>query len=156
MDVTYGKIREFMNSYFEAFHAYAQKPDTTQRMYDYFAPDLDFYPYVAANKHITGRDKFLKLLSSHPSSFEKLEVKDLIIDEQRKIAGALIKAELLDTKTNDVLMSKSYYVNYQLALDEKDTLKIKNIIFFEEILPPGSVEIGDVFNKDPEMRQITL
>jgi hypothetical protein len=35
-----------------------------------------------------------------------------------------------------------------VALDENDTLKIKKIQLFWEVLPPGVMEIDDVFDRD--------
>jgi hypothetical protein len=154
MELTYDSITGFMQDYFRDFILYSPSPETTYQMYDYFAPDLEFIPYVAGNRRISGRDDFLRLLSSHPSSLEKLTPEDIMIDERRRIAVVLIKAEICDSATGEVLVAKHYLVSYQLTLDENNTIKIKKILFFEEILPPGKLDIADVFGKDPGMRKL--
>jgi hypothetical protein len=154
MEFTYDAITSFMQNYFKDFIRYSPRPETTYRMHDYFAPDLEFVPYVAGNRCITGRDDFLRLLSSHPSSLEKLTPEDIMVDEKCRTAVVLIKAEICDSDTGEVLVNKHYLVSYQLTLDEKDTIKIKKILFFEEILPPGKLDIADVFGRDPAMRSL--
>ena len=42
---------------------------------------------------------------------------------------------------------------YQLMIDENETLKIQKILFWEEVLPPGGVDFGEIFMRDPEMRK---
>jgi hypothetical protein len=39
------------------------------------------------------------------------------------VAAALLKVELFDSKTNEMLVRKHYLPGYQLVLDEKGTLK---------------------------------
>ena len=46
------------------------------------------------------------------------------------------KVALFDSKTDEVLLRKHYLPRYQLVLDDNNTLKINNILFFWEAMPP--------------------
>lgn len=148
MELTYETIEKYMKDYFETFNKYGQDPKTIHRLNDYFAPDLEFSPYVAGIGHSKGRDEFYEILLSHPSGYEKLTPEEIVVDERRKIAVVLIKAEISDSKTGEILVTKRYFVLYPLVLDENDTIKIKKIRLFWEVLPPGALEISDVFARD--------
>lgn len=154
MELTYNRIMEFMKDYFKNFSTYAQDTKTAHRMNDYIAPDFEFTPYIAGNAPISGRDEFLRLMSSHPSSLERLTPEDIMVDERRKIAVALLKTEIIDSATGEVLVTKSYHALYQLILDENRTIKIQKILFFEEILPPGTLDVGDVLRRDAGMANL--
>jgi hypothetical protein len=148
MKLTYDTIVKYMKDYFETFNTYGQDPKTVHRLDDYYAPDLEFTPYVAGIGHSTGRDEFLRILLSHPSGYEKLTPEEIVVDERRRIAVVLIKAEISDSRTREVLVTKRYFVLYPLVLDENNTIKIKKIQLFWEVLPPGALEISDVFARD--------
>jgi hypothetical protein len=60
----------------------------------------------------------------------------LIVDERRLVAVALLKVALFDSKKDEVLLRKHYLPRYQLVLDDHNTLKIYNILFFWEAMPP--------------------
>jgi hypothetical protein len=137
-----------MKDYFETFNTYGQDPKTVHRLDDYYAPDLEFTPYVAGIGHSTGRDEFFRILLSHPSGYEKLTPEEIVVDERRRIAVVLIKAEISDSRTREVLVTKRYFVLYPLVLDENNTIKIKKIQLFWEVLPPRALEISDVFVRD--------
>ncbi len=154
MEMNYSSILRFMKGYFADFFTRAQDPRTAGQMEDYLAPDLEFIPYIAGNARISGRDEFLSLMSAHPSSIEKLTPEDIMVDEARRIAVVLIKTEIIDSATGEILVTKRYHVVYQLMLDEKKTIKIKKILFFEEILPPGTLDVGDVLRKDSGMADL--
>ena len=148
MELTYDSIVKYMKDYFEAFNTYGQNPDTIHRMDDYFAPDFEFIPYVATIPRVSGLDSWYRVLLSHPSGCEKLTPEDMVIDERRKVVVVMIKAEILDSKTRELLVTKRYFARYPLVLDENNTIKIKNLQFFWEVLPPGAMEIDDVFDRD--------
>lgn len=148
MELTYDNIVQYMKDYFEAFNKYGHDSETIHRMNDYYAPDLEFFPYVAGIGHTTRRDDFLRILLSHPSSLEQLTPEDIAIDERRKVAVVQIKAVISDSKTGEVLVTKRYYVRYPLVLDENNTIKIKEVKLFWEVLPPGAMEIDDAFARD--------
>ena len=156
MELTYDNILKFMKDYFKAFLEYGQDPKTAHRMEDYFAPDLEFFPYIAGNAPVSGRDKFLKLMSSHPSSLERLTPDDIMVDEKRGAAVVLLKTEIIDAKTGEVLVTKMYHPLYQLGLDENKTIKIKKILFFEEVLPQGTLDVGDVLKRDAGIADLFL
>lgn len=140
MKPTYEEIVKWMNEYFAAYNAYAQNPDTVDRMADYFTPDVRFVPYISAfggpENAVTSRDDFFRMFTGHPTNYERFQVEDVIVDEKRMIAVALLKVALYDAKTNQVLVRKSYLPRYQLVLDDRNTLKISTILFFWEASPP--------------------
>ncbi len=148
MELTYESIAKYMNEYFEAFNNYGQNPATIHHMDKYFAPDFEFVPYVATIPKVEGRDAWYKVLLSHPSGYEKLTPEDMVIDDRRKVVVALIKAEIIDPATREVLVTKRYFAHYPLVLDENNTVKVKKLQFFWEVLPPGAMEIDDVFDRD--------
>ena len=140
MELTYDNIVNWMKDYFKAYNAYAQDPRTVERMCEYFTPDVHFIPYVAAfggpERAVTNRDDFFRMFTGHPSVYERFEPEDIMVDEKRKVVVALLKVELFDTKTGEVLLRKSYLPRYQLVLDEDNNIKIKTILFFWEAMPP--------------------
>jgi hypothetical protein len=148
VEFTYEAIYKFMQNYFATFNKYGQNPATIDRLNDYFAPDLEFFPYVSGVGHVKGRQEFYNVLLSHPSGNEKLTPEDIVVDEKRKAAVVLIRAEITDSRTHEMLVKKRYFVLYPLALDEQNSIKIKRIQLFWEALPPGSLEISDVFARD--------
>jgi hypothetical protein len=148
MELTYDTIVKYMKDYFETFNKYGQNPKTIHRLDDYYAPDVEFNPYVAGIGHSTGRDEFYRILLSHPSGYEKLTPEEIVVDERRRIAVVLIKAEISDSKTGEMLVTKRYFVLYPLVLDENESIKMKKIQLFWEVLPPGALEISDVFARD--------
>jgi hypothetical protein len=148
MELTYESIAKYMKEYFEAFNAYGQNPATIHRMDAYFAPDFEFIPYVARIPKVVGREEWYKVLLSHPSGYEKLTPEDMVIDDRRKVVVVLIKAEIIDPATREVLVTKRYFAHYPLVLDENNTIKVKRLQFFWEVLPPGVMEIDDVFDRD--------
>jgi len=72
----------------------------------------------------------------------------MVIDDRRKVVVVLIKAEIIDPATREVLVTKRYFAHYPLVLDENNTIKVKRLQFFWEVLPPGVMEIDDVFDRD--------
>jgi hypothetical protein len=149
MELTYDHIVNWMKEYFQVYSKYGQDPVTAHRMNNYFALDLEFIPYIAALQGpVTNRDAFLRNTTSHPSSYEKLTPEDIAVDERRKVVVALLRLQIIDRKTEEVLVEKSSIAHYQLVLDENKTLKIKKIQFFWQDLPPGALEVVDVFARD--------
>jgi hypothetical protein len=148
MEITYDTILKYMRDYFKIFNKYGQDPKTIHRLDDYYAPDLEFFPYVAGIGHSTGREECYRILLSHPSSYEKLTPEEIVVDEKRMMAVVLIKAEISDSRTGEALIKKRYFVLYPLVLDKNNTIKMKKIQLFWEVLPPGALEISDVFARD--------
>ena len=148
MELTYDSIVKYFEVYFEAFNKYGQNPETIHRMDEYFAPDFEFIPYVAWIPKVVGREEWYKVLLSHPSGYEKLTPEDIIIDEKRMVVVVMIKAEISDSKTGELLVTKRYFARYPLEIDAGNRLKIKKLQFFWEVLAPGSMEIDDVFDRD--------
>jgi hypothetical protein len=149
MELTYDNIVKWMKEYYNVYITYGQDPKTAHRMNDYFMPDLEFIPYISSLQGpVTSRDEFLLNTTSHPSSYEALTPEDIAVDERRKVVVALLRLEIIDRKTGEVLVKKSSIAHYQLVLDENNTIKIKRIQFFWQDLLPGTLEVIDVFNRD--------
>ena len=149
MKFRYDDISKFMEKYFDTYNKYAQNPETTQRMFDYFADDLEFSCAMAGVTGMNSRDEFLHIVSSHPSHREALKPEDVIIDERKKTVVVLATTEISDTKTDEILVKEKFFVRYQLIIDNNQTLKIRRILLFKEILPPGSITEVEVMKRDP-------
>lgn len=148
MEITYEGIVKYMEDYFETFNRHGQHPDTVSRMDEYYAPGFEFVPYVAQIKATKGRGEFYRIITSHPSGYEHLTPLDIVVDMKRLVVVVLIKAEVSDSKTREVLVTKHYFARYPLEIDADDTLKIAKLQLFWEVLPPGVMEIDDVFDRD--------
>ena len=152
MELTYDSIQNWMKEYFETYSTYGQKPETADRMKDYFAPDLRFIPYIAGIGGPEGgfrsRDEFIQTAKSHPSWYERLIPDDITIDERRKVVVVLFRMEVVDTKKNEIAIKKSALAHYQLVLDENETIKIKKILFFWETMPPDKKEFYELFGRE--------
>jgi hypothetical protein len=141
MKPTYEEMMEFMKEYFEAYNNYAQNKATVNRMSDYFTPDVHFVPYISAfggpENPVTSREAFYQMFTGHPSVYEKFEeIQDTVVDERRMVATVLLHIALYETKTDKLLLKKHYMPRYQLVLDDNNTLKISQILFFWESVPP--------------------
>jgi hypothetical protein len=152
MELTYDNIHQWMKEYFETYSTYGQKLETADRMKDFFAPDLRFIPYIAAIGGPEGgfksRDEFIQTAKSHPSWYERLIPDGFTIDERQKTVVVLFRMEVVDTKKNQVAIRKSALAHYELILDESNTIKIKTIRFFWEVMPEGFKEFYEVFGSD--------
>jgi hypothetical protein len=137
---SYEEMASWLNGYFAAYNAYAQNPDTVERMSDYFTPDVRFVPYISAfggpKNAVTSRVDFLRMFTCHPTVYEQFDVEDIAIDERKMVAVALLKVAVYDSKTNGVLARKTYLPRYQLVLDDKGALRISTILLFWEASPP--------------------
>jgi hypothetical protein len=151
MAFTYDDIVKWMKSYFETYNKYAQLPETVDKMNDYFAPDLVFKAYIAGlgdGSPVTDREVFKRILSAHPNSYETFEPLDIAVDERKMVVAALLDVDVIDRTTEKVVVEKHYLVRYQLKVDENNTLKIKQIDFFWEVLPPGVPDVDDFFGRN--------
>jgi len=152
MKLTYDDILKWMKEYFEVYSTYGQDSKTADRMNDYFAPDLRFIPYIAPIGGPEGgffsRDEFLNTAKSHSSWYEKLTPVDITVDEKRKVAAVIFGMEIINRKTGEVVVKKSAIAHYELVLDEDNTIKIKTIRFFWEVLPAGVPEFYELFEDD--------
>jgi hypothetical protein len=152
MELTYDTIQKWMEDYFHTYSTYGQQPETADRMKDFFSPDLRFIPYIAGIGGPEGgfksRDEFIKTAKSHSSWYERLTPDILSIDERQKTVAVLFKMEVVDIKKNKVVVRKSAMAHYELILDENNTIKIKKIRFFWEVLSPGVPEFYDLFEDD--------
>ncbi len=150
MELNYDTIQKWMKDYFETYNLYAQNPDTVHKMDKFFAPDMEFIPYVASLKGTEGpvnsRENFYKILAGHPSSYETFKPEDIVIDDKRGVVVVLLKVQVFDSRTEKVLLRKSYLPWYKLILDENKDIKIQKIQFFWEVMPPGTLEVNELFS----------
>jgi hypothetical protein len=151
-ELNYDSIQRWMKEYFQTYSAYGQKPETADRMKDFFAPDLRFIPYIAGiggpDGGFKSRDEFIQTAKSHPSWYERLIPDVFTIDERQKTVVVLFRMEVVDTKKNEVAIRKSAIAHYELTLDENNTIKIKKIRFFWEVMPEGFKEFYELFGSD--------
>jgi hypothetical protein len=140
MEPTYEDMIKFMTDYFNAYNNYAQNPATVNKMSDYFTPEVLFIPYMSVfggpKNAVTSRDRFFQMFTGHPANYEQFTVEDVVVDEKRMVATALLDVTLYESKTNKELVRKHYLVRYELVLDDRNTLKIKKILFFWEATSP--------------------
>ena len=149
MELTYDSISEWMQEYFQTYSTYGQKPETADRMKNYFAPDLQFIPYIAGIGGPEGgfksRDEFIQKAKTHPSWYEKLIPDDLTIDERKKAVVVRFRMEIVDIKKNEIVIRRNAIAHYELILDEESNIKIKTIRFFWEVLPEGVKEFYELY-----------
>ena len=152
MELTYDNIVSWMNEYFNVYSTYGQNAETADRMNDFFAPDLRFIPYIAAIGGPEGgfksSEEFICTAKSHPSWYEKLIPEDMTVDERKKVVVVRFRMEVVDRKTGKIAVKKSAIAHYELILDENNTIKIKTIRFFWEVLPPGVPEFYDLYKDE--------
>lgn len=149
MDLSYDSILNWIKEYFDTYNSYAQNPETVHHMDRFFAPDMEFIPYVATLKGpkgtVNSREDFYGILAGHPTSYETFVPEDISIDARRGVVVVLLRVQVFDAETNEVLLRKSYLPWYQLVLDEEKNIKIKKIQFFWEQMLPGTLEVNDLF-----------
>jgi hypothetical protein len=140
MKPTRDDIVKWMNDYFAEYNSSAQNAETAHAMDAYFAADLRFMPYMSVfggpEAGHTNREDFYRMLTSHPDDYEKFEVLDIFVDEERLVAVAFLIARIFSTETDELLVQKHYLPLYELLIDDDDKLKIKTIRFFWEASPP--------------------
>jgi hypothetical protein len=140
MKPTRDDIVKWMNDYFAEYNASAQDAETVHAMDKYFAPDLTFIPYMNAfggpGAAITGSENFYRTLTTHPDDYERFEVLDIFVDDERLVSVAFLIARIFNTKTDELLVQKHYLPLYELAINDDGELKIKTIRFFWEASPP--------------------
>jgi len=140
MKPTYDEIVEWMKEYFATYNDSAQNAETVHAMDKYFAPDLEFIPYMylfgGPSNAIKTREAFYGMLTGHPEDYESFVVHDVFVDEKRMVAVAFLQATIYDTATDRVKVQKDYLPLYELIVDGEGALKIKTIRFFWEASPP--------------------
>ena len=152
MELTYDNMVAFMQDYFPVYSDCGQDPATVHRMKDYFAPDLVFTGYMGFPEGLLiypDRQAFLDFDVSHPWVYERLTPEDMTVDERRKVVFVIIKFEFVDRRTGQVLLEDRGVTQYHLVVDEKESIKIKKLLFFPIRLVPGALSGDDLFAKDP-------
>jgi hypothetical protein len=151
MAFSYDDIVKWMKIYFETYNKYAQNAETVDKMDDFFAPDLVFKSYIAGlgdGGPVVSREVFKRILTAHPSSYEAFEPLDIVVDEKKMVAVALLDVDVIESATGKVVVEKHYLPRYQLVIDDNNTLKIKQIDFFWEVLAPGVPDVADFFGRN--------
>jgi hypothetical protein len=82
-----------------------------------------------------------------------LTPEDMTVDERRKTVFVIIKLEIIDRKTGEVLVKERGATQYQLVLDQNDHLKVKSFVFFPQRVAPGIQTGTDAFMKDWQASQ---
>jgi hypothetical protein len=150
VELTYDAMVAFMREYFPAYSDYGQDPATVHKMHEYYTPDLVFTGYTGFAEPTVFPDRaaFLEFDVSHPSSYERLTVEDMTVDERRKVVFAIIKFAYVDRATGVVLAEETGATQYHLVLDEDGAIKIKSFVFFAQRLPSGALSGTEVFMRD--------
>jgi hypothetical protein len=152
MEMNYETIEKWIQDYFHTYSTYGQKPETADKMKDFFAPDLRFIPYIAKMGGPEGgfhsRDEFLSRAVTHSKWYERLTPLQICIDERRQCFSTVFGMEVVDTRTEEVTIRKHGTAHYNLVLDENQTIKIKEIHFFWEVMPPDFKEFYQVYAND--------
>jgi hypothetical protein len=129
------EIVDFLTSYWRDYYEIGQNPENLIQMYRYFTPECQITQYLY--KHVTiFRDEFLMSLPAHPNVKEELIPIDIIVDEERGIAVALLKGRFTKIDSGEVV-TIMFSAHYHLGLDEENKLKIKHLHIFGEGMPRG-------------------
>jgi|WetSurMetagenome_2_1015567.scaffolds.fasta_scaffold08487_3 hypothetical protein len=156
MEMTYDNILSWIKEYFDVYSKYGQEPKSADRMLKYFTPELRFIPYIAPIGGPEGgfksREEFINTAVAHTGWYEKLTPVEITIDERRKTVAVLFLIDVYDRKTGKVTVKRSAFSHYDLILDKNDTIKIKTIKFFWEVLPVGVPEFFELYPEKPGER----
>jgi hypothetical protein len=137
MDVTYENIVSWFNDYFRAFNKNAGPLTTVPNMQQYFAPDMEFWPYnMAGTEHPSSREDLLMTMV-HPGLHEELTPREYIVDLKRLVTVVQFQLQFNDEPSGQVWPAKQASAHYHLVLDEDKNLKIKKIVYFTEAGLPG-------------------
>jgi len=145
MELTYDNILAFLKEYIVAFSTLAQNPETTHEMHEYYAPEIKVTQY-SPKKAVYNREQFLQFHTAHPGIQETLIPGHISIDERQKTAGVLLRGEFTIKKTKQVVV-QTLSAHYTLMLDGNNTIKIKDIAFFVEAVPPGAPNIDNLYEE---------
>ncbi len=151
MEFTYDSAMKFMQEYFYTVSNKAQDVASVGVMENFFAPDLEITPHVHGQAKVTGREGFMKLLSLHPSFQETLKPQEILIDVNKKWVTVLLITDVSEKATGKVLLSRLLVCIYQLGLDEAQNIKIKKMQYFEEGVPPGTIQIQEIYGREAGM-----
>jgi hypothetical protein len=129
MEFTYANIMDFMRRYFEAYSTIAQNPITTHQMREFYSSDFKLTQYFPRYA-VSDLELFLKMSSSHPGIQETLRPEYIMVDDRQKKAAVYLRADFTIKATGEVV-SEMTSAHYHLKLDEKGTIKIKDLILFQ-------------------------
>lgn len=121
MESMYDDIIRFMKEYFPAYSEKGQVKETQHVMDKFYAPDLAFDEGV-----ITSREH-------------------LFIDEQQKVAGALVKTQAIERASGKVLLEIKMNVLYSLKVDKNKDIKITSVKVFLESNPQKAARLMQVY-----------
>jgi hypothetical protein len=143
MELTYDNIMDFMKRYFEAYSTIAQNPMTTHQMREFYSPDFKLIQYFPRHA-VSGLELFLEMSSSHPGIQETLRPEYIMVDDRQKKAVVYLRAEFVIKATGEIV-SEMTSAHYHLKLDDKDTIKIKELILFQAYPEPGKKGIVELY-----------
>ena len=133
--MTYANMKAFMERYFEGYSKYSNKIQEIDKLDEFYTPDFISTGYT----HMQGKEYPLvrkgrnaykdSLVRMHADIEEIMTPQDIMIDEQKKKAVALVRVELINQETMEHFGS-DIIAFYQLILDEDKTIKIKSVGVF--------------------------
>jgi len=143
MLLTYENMMDFMKRYFKAYCTIAQDPETTHGMKEFYSPDfkvIQYFPRCA----VSDLELFLEMSSSHDGIQETLLPEYIMVDDRQKKVAVYLKADFSVEATGEVI-SEMASAFYQLELDEKGTIKIRELILFQAYPEPGKKGIVELY-----------
>lgn len=145
MNLAHDDIMEFMRRYFGAYSTVAQDPKTAYQMKEYYDQELRVTIYTSRIA-VSDREGFLSRSSSHPTIQETLVPEYIIVDAMQHMAAALLKGEFTFKTTGEV-MTQMFSAHYQFKMDEKNSIKIKNLSLFAQYVPHGKQTIFEIYEE---------
>jgi hypothetical protein len=114
-------------------------------MHEFYSPEIKIIQY-APWRIDYNREDFLQFASTHPNIQEKLIPERIIIDEKQKRAVVLLRSDFTLQDTGEVAVQR-LSAHYLLGVDEKRTIKIKELLIFVQAPDPKQPNIDALFLK---------
>jgi len=133
---SYEQIQSWLDEYFKAVVDYQGRPETVERLRDYFAPDLDFRMYTSVGSETMSapltRDKLL-LTFIHPGLIERITPRYYVIDVDKMVAAVQFGIVMYDEESGKEWPVKEASAHYHLRSDASGRLRIAKIQYWTEI-----------------------
>jgi len=136
MKLTYENMLTFMRQYCEDYSQWCNDPESISKLEQYWASDFVAKAYM----HLEGKPyPFVQnlnqfkdfILKGHIDIKEKLIPLEILIDERKDKAIMLLRIQKIVKKSGEVFDFDAMAL-YQLAIDEKNTIKIKRLEIFTD------------------------
>lgn len=129
MELTYGKMMECMQKYFDMLPSIDSKadPKIVDKIKDFFSSD--FMVRWGAPPKFNNRDEWVDHLCGHADTYRATVIYTpdpfcMFVDERKKMAACFVKEEMRDTKSRKLLKVFLLNVYYEFTL-ENNAIKFK-------------------------------